>query len=184
MGGSRVVLIDADLRNPKVHRYFKLRNREGLSNVLAGVTELGASMQKVKLDDYLPNSNGRRPAPKDPRLHGDLRCITAGTLPPNPAELLASAHMRDLLAELEGRADYLVVDSPPLLPVADALALASLLDTVILVGRAGRSSSDEAREVKSLLSRVEARTLGVIMLGQPSGNRYYGYGQIPDELHA
>jgi receptor protein-tyrosine kinase len=179
LSGFRVVLVDADLRNPRIHDYLNLENREGLSNLLAGTAELTATMQRVQVDDYLPRSNGGRPS-EGGILPGKLLCITSGTLPPNPAELLGSAQMYSLLSELQNRGDYVILDSPPLLPVADAVALASHLDAVILVGRAGRSSTDEAREVRTILGRVEARPLGVIMIGPPTTARYYGYEQTSE----
>ena len=117
--GSTVLLIDGDMRRPCCHRFLRLPVKPGLSDYLTGQAELGAIIQHTTL----------------PHLY----CIPAGTIPVNPAELLASARMRETIELLAHRFDYLIVDSPPVLGVADALILSTVVQGVILVAHGGRT---------------------------------------------
>jgi Mrp family chromosome partitioning ATPase len=106
-----------------------------------------------------------------------LTVLAAGPIPPNPGELLASEAMSRLLATLAARVDVVVVDGPPLLPVADALGLAPLTDGVLLCARYGRTSSEHLQLARQALDRVDAATLGVVLtMVPPRGGLPYGYG--------
>ena len=142
--GVRVLLIDADLRRPGIHKILGLPPRSGLSNLLAG----SASIQQV-----LTHS---------PLLPG-LSVISAGTPPPNPAELLASAEMKDLVLRLREQYDHIVIDSPPALSVTDAVVLSTMADAVVLVIRSGKTTKQALRRTCEILGRVNARTVGVLM---------------------
>jgi Mrp family chromosome partitioning ATPase/capsular polysaccharide biosynthesis protein len=192
LSGDRVIVVDADLRNPMLHNYLGLENDIGLSTVLAGGSEISEAVRVVKLDRFLPpngkvtsGGNGRRPA--ESVLQRDLLCVTSGPLPPNPAELLASAKMEEVLSSLSGLADHVVLDTPPVLLVADALSIASRVDGVVIVARTNSTTSDEAREVRTILNRVGARLIGVVVGGVKAGksNRYkYGYYGFGDDSAA
>ena len=161
-GGKRVTLIDADLRRPGVHHFFDLDNHIGLTDVFRGRLALEAV-------SYSQNGAGGKDA-------GELSVITTGSLPPNPAELLASDKMSQLLASLKGERDLVIVDSPPSI-VADAQVLAAKVDGVIIVLWPGHTHWEEARATLEQLKRAEARVVGVVFNRIPRnrGNYYGGY---------
>jgi non-specific protein-tyrosine kinase len=152
------ILVDADLRRPTVHKFFTISNLGGLSSLLHSPTlELNGELRDTGIDN--------------------LRVITSGPLPPNPAELLSSQKMVHLLRCLEEMADVIIFDSPPTLAVTDAAALANQVDGVILVTRAGRTRRDATQHcIKSLL-HVRAKILGGVLNGalNKQGGYYYAY---------
>lgn len=153
-GGKRVVLLDADLRRPRVHRFFNLSNRVGLSEVFR---------DHVKLEDAL-----------QPTIVDGLSVITSGSIPPNPAELLGSEKMTHILDELLASADVVVIDSPPFL-VADASVLAAKVDGVLLVIQPGKTNAHAALTMHEQLQRGAARIVGVTLNRIPRRRAYY-YG--------
>jgi receptor protein-tyrosine kinase len=156
--GKRVTVVEADLRRPKITRYLGLVGGVGLTNVLAGTAEIDDVMQKYR---------------------DNLWVIPAGPLPPNPGELLASSQMSAVLDKLRGQNDFLLVDAPPLLPVADASALAVFTDGVVLSIRYGSTRDEELQQAAATLERLGARTLGVILNMVPPKAQAvaaYGYG--------
>ncbi len=162
-GGDRVVVVDADLRRPALHRAFGLPNRPGLTNVLVGGAALDSALQETNI--------------------GGLQVLTSGPIPPNPAELLASRAMRDLLAELGERFDMVVVDSPPALPVTDALVLSRSVDGVLMVVTAASTPYQVVQRACDALKKVQARLLGVVLtqvrFGGPLDYYYYYYSKQP-----
>jgi capsular exopolysaccharide synthesis family protein len=173
ISGAKVVLVDSDLRNPLMHRYLHLDNSVGLSSVLAGAVGVEEALKVVKTAEFVPQGV---PPPKgsQTRLHRDFLCMTSGPLPPNPAELLASARLGDILKNLSGLAEYILIDSAPILLVADAVSVASRVDGVIIVAKAGRTTTDQARETRNTLERVGARLVGVVVSGVKAPSSY-GY---------
>ena len=158
--GTRVLLMDADLRRPSIHKTFGMGPRSGLSNVLTG----SATMQQtIVASPILPN----------------LFIMPAGTPPPNPAELLASSNMRDLLAELRGLYDHIVIDTPPTLSVTDAVVLSPRADATILVIRSGQTTKQALRRARDILMQVNAHVAGVLLnavdLTSPDYYYYYEY---------
>jgi succinoglycan biosynthesis transport protein ExoP len=158
--GTRVLLIDADLRRPSIHKALGMGPRIGLSNVLTG----GATLQQATVrSTLLPN----------------LYILPAGTPPPNPAELLASAPMFDLLAEVREQYDHIVVDTPPTLSVTDAVVLSTRADAVVLVIRSAQTTKPALRRARDILAQVNARVAGVLMnavnLDSPDYYYYYEY---------
>ena len=158
--GTRVLLIDADLRRPSIHKALGMGPRVGLSNVLTG----GASLQQATLrSPVLPN----------------LYVLPAGTPPPNPAELMASGQMVDLLAELREQFDHVVVDTPPTLSVTDAVVLSTRADAVVLVIRCAQTTKPALRRARDILAQVNARVSGVLLnavnLDSPDYYYYYEY---------
>jgi capsular exopolysaccharide synthesis family protein len=141
--GTRVVLVDADLRRPSVADTFGLEGAAGLTSLLIG---------RATLDDVLQDAGS-----------GGLRVLTSGPVPPNPGELLASPLMTKLLAELENRFEVVIIDSAPVLPVTDARVLAQACSGTLMVASATRVRRRELREGLSLLERVGARVVGVVL---------------------
>jgi succinoglycan biosynthesis transport protein ExoP len=157
--GARVVLIDSDLRRPGIHKTLGVNATVGLTNVLTG----SATLQQATIRSPLvPN----------------LFVMPAGTPPPNPAELLASSKMGEVLAALRDQYDHIVVDTPPTLPVTDAVIMATRADAVILVARANSTTKHALRQARDILLRVNARISGVLLnavgTGSPDYYSYYG----------
>jgi succinoglycan biosynthesis transport protein ExoP len=142
--GRRTILVDADLRQPSLHTYFDLSNTFGLTTLLR--SEVIDTAQVVRVVDE-PN----------------LRVITSGPLPPNPAELLGSNRMRAIVGTLKSEADLVVFDSPPSAAVTDAAVLAGLVDGTIVVVAAGITRRHVARQLDESLTRVGGRVIGVVL---------------------
>ena len=158
--GVRVLLVDADLRRPSIHKTLGMGPRSGLSNVLTGSTTLE---QVISRPAVLPN----------------LHVLPAGTPPPNPAELLASPNMRDVLEQLREQYDHIVLDTPPSLSVTDAVVLSQRADAVVLVIRSGHTTRQALRRARDILARVNAKVVGVLLnavdLSSPDYYYYYEY---------
>jgi polysaccharide biosynthesis transport protein len=158
--GIRVLLIDADLRRPSIHKTLGMGPRSGLSNVLTGSATLE---QAITRSSVLPN----------------LSVLPAGTPPPNPAELLASTNMRDVLEQLRGQYDHIVVDTPPALSVTDAVVLSPRADAIVLVIRSGHTTKQALRRSRDILMQVNAKVSGVLLnavdLSSPDYYYYYEY---------
>lgn len=150
-----VILVDADLRHPNVHRYMGLPNVDGLSNLFREQSEI-AKVFRSRVD--LPK----------------LTVVTTGSIPPNPAELLGSDRMTWILEELRSVAEMVIIDTPPSL-VADAQVLAAKVDAVLLVIKPGKTSAEAARASMELYRRAGARVVGVVMNRIPRNRSYY-YG--------
>ncbi len=154
--GSKVLLIDADLRRPKVHKLFFLENYKGLSSLLAG---------DLKIDDVANET------PVE-----NLHIITSGPIPPNPAEILGSAKMNQFIEKASSVYDIIIFDSPPVNTVADASILSSIADGVILVIEAGVTAREAAILAKEQLEKINARILGVVLnKAKQSSEGYYYY---------
>ncbi|HEY6770715.1 MAG TPA: polysaccharide biosynthesis tyrosine autokinase [Candidatus Sulfotelmatobacter sp.] len=157
--GSRVLLIDADLRRPSIHRLFGLQSRVGLSSLISGVAEV---KDVVRQDSHVPN----------------LSIVPAGPIPPQPAELLGSRVMKDLLTNWRNEFDHIVIDTPPCLSVTDAVVLSPEADQIILVARSGETTKTALRRACNVLLQVNARVMGIVLnaLNMHSPESYY-YGK-------
>ncbi|MEF2246810.1 MULTISPECIES: CpsD/CapB family tyrosine-protein kinase [unclassified Paenibacillus] len=159
----KVVLIDCDMRKPTTHHTFTLSNRRGASSVLSSQLNLEDVIQSTSI----PN----------------LDIITSGTIPPNPAEMIASNRMTAMLDELRQMYDIILVDTPPLLAVTDAQIAATKSDGVILVVDQGKVKKDAAARAVKNLELVKARILGVVLNNvkrnakEQSYYYYYGNGE-------
>jgi succinoglycan biosynthesis transport protein ExoP len=160
--GGKVLLIDADLRNPSLHRTFGLANTEGLTNFLAG--------------DIEPAKIAR------PTEVTRLFTITSGPLPPNPVELLSSPKMLDLLHLAVERFDYVIIDGPPVIGLADAMVLANLASATIFAIHTGETRAGAMEGAVKRLRGANAHVIGGIMTmaGRPGGGYGYGYGYSYD----
>ncbi|MEU6657885.1 polysaccharide biosynthesis tyrosine autokinase [Streptomyces sp. NPDC046821] len=154
--GARICLVDADLRNPCVAKNLGLVQDAGLTSVLIGMATTTDVLQ----------SFGEQ----------GLSVLTSGPMPPNPAELLASDRMRQILEDLTQEFDTVVVDSAPLLPVADTVGLAPAVDGTVLVVRAGRTPGERVKAAVSALHSVNASVLGGVLSMAKAANKGYGYG--------
>jgi len=142
--GADVLIIDCDLRRPRLHAHFGAPNTKGLTNWLSGETDIDNLMQT-----YAPQ--------------GNLKFLTSGPVPPNPAELLGSDEMRRLLGTLSERFAHVVIDSPPAISFTDASILSTMVDGVVLVVHGGRSSRAVVRRAKQQLLDVGAHIFGVVL---------------------
>lgn len=143
--GAKTVIVDCDLRKARVHRMFSQANKEGVSNVLSGMNEL---------KDVIRETNKK-----------DLNFISAGTIPPNPSELVASTAMEKLLADLEEMFEYIVIDCPPVNVVSDALPIAKLVDGVVLVIKHKVSTYPALNDTIRSLKFAGANIVGAVMNG-------------------
>ena len=174
--GGRVLMIDADIRKPRLHRIFKLENGHGLSTYLTGQSPIESVVHEVPLN----GSSDAVVTPQDGNGHGvangKLFVIPSGPLPPNPAELLGSRRMRETLDALRGQYDYIVIDTPPVLPVTDAVLLSTMSDGVVLVVRGQETPVEVAAKSRDRLNYARAKLLGVVLndVDVTSGD-YYQY---------
>lgn len=153
--GRRTVLVDVDFRRPNVHRLFGVSNKNGLSNVVVGQVDLASTIQASAFDN--------------------VSYITAGAMPPNPAEMLSSDRMRDITAELLSQFDVVLFDSAPVLGLADAVILASEVEGTLFIIEAGRNSIRGAQAALNRLEQGGARIVGAVLTKfDPSR---FGYGQ-------
>lgn len=154
--GSDVLLVDTDLRRPRLHNIFSCKNFFGLTTML--------------IEDSL-NMNAARQKTRIPNL--DI--IPSGPVPPNPAELLASVKMRRALKEFKSRYDYIILDSPPMLNMADASILAQLADATLIVVGYGETTREELQKAQQQLQMAKANLIGAVINGIPSHQNPYGY---------
>jgi capsular exopolysaccharide synthesis family protein len=159
-GDARVLLIDADMRRPSIHHRFGLTGKTGLSTVLAGTSRLQDTIQHIP---ELPN----------------LDILPSGPVPPFPTDMLGSDAMRRLLESFAESYAYVVIDSPPILSVTDAVILGRMVDAVVLVVRHGQANKNVMRRTRDLLSRSGAPLAGLVLnavdLNSPEYYGYYGY---------
>lgn len=161
--GKSVVLVDADLRRSSLHRIFQVPNDRGLTDLLLqDEWALDGCIQPTEIDN--------------------LRLVTSGPLPPDPAELLGSKKMRATVERLQQMADVVIFDTPPVQPVSDALVLAMVADGVIVVVAAGRTRRTAAQKTVADLRQLGIRVLGVVLnrlSSRESKGYYYDYGHEP-----
>jgi len=153
---AKVVIIDADMRKPRLHNIFELDNAKGLSTFLSGNVELGDGLIKSsEIENF------------------DI--ITAGPIPPNPAELLSSYRFRELIQGLYSLYSFIIVDTPPILGIADPLIVSQYTDGVIMVVRSGKTPKETAKEARKLLEGVNAKILGVVLNSVDQSAMRYSY---------
>lgn len=177
--GQRVLLIDGDLRKPKIHQYFSVPNAPGLTDYL-GSTVSAVIKDKVDLFTIV-----------HPTEFDNLSIICSGSIPPNPAEILGSEPMSDFLDEISNDFDYIIIDTPPINIVSDALPIIREADGVVMVVRYNQSTHPEVERAIASLEFIDAKILGFIVnfVETRAGGRYkysssygryrysrYGYG--------
>lgn len=153
--GKSVLLLDCDMRNPTVHKNFNLSNKVGLSSCISMGTALSDAVQKTSIEG--------------------LYALTGGVIPPNPSELLGSEQMKNVLQRAKEQYDYVLIDTPPVMPVTDALIVSRFVDGMILVIASAEVKVEMARDVKNQLVNAGANILGVVLNKVRSEHHGYGY---------
>jgi capsular exopolysaccharide synthesis family protein len=157
--GARVLIIDADMRRPRLHHVFGLTNDEGLSAILS--SELSEAEILARINQY-HDSN--------------IYLLSSGAIPPNPAELLGSSQMKRLLDTVSNTFTHIVIDSPPIASFTDGVLIASLVDGVILVVRGGTTSRQVVKRSRQTLHDIGAKIIGVVLnRAEVRANDYYYY---------
>jgi capsular exopolysaccharide synthesis family protein len=155
--GHTTILVDADLRRPSQHTIWNIDNEKGLTSMmLDDATKIKPPLQSVGVEK--------------------LSVLPSGPLPSNPADLFSTRRMDDVIAALKAKADYVLFDAPPVLAVTDTPLLASKLDALLLVIKAGATRRDHAQRAKDVLQRANIRVIGVALCNAPSDgsmNSYY-----------
>jgi succinoglycan biosynthesis transport protein ExoP len=170
--GMRTLLVECDLRRPILAKRFGIRDAPGLSDYLTGKAAPYEILQPIT-GITAPNNGVGESAVGD----SNLVCITSGSTVPGPAELLASERFHAFLVEVAGVYDSVILDTPPLLPVADTLAIVPDVSTLLLCVRLDRTTRDQARAAQSALSRLPHRPIGLVLtdVHQQEDGYYYGY---------
>jgi non-specific protein-tyrosine kinase len=159
--GSNTILVDADLRRPHLHTIIGLGNDAGLTTFIA---------------DMARSKPGETPhLPLQDTMVDNLQVLTSGPVPPNPAEMLASQRMGEIIALLRSHAEYILIDTPPIIAVTDAAVLAPRVDGVILVVNAGKTRRDLAVKARDMLNQVNAHILGVVLNNAQVDRSAYAY---------
>lgn len=161
--GKKVILVDCDLRRPSLHQVFNLRPTPGFTDMMR--------------DDALMT----KPPLQETQV-ANLWLLTSGTIPPNPAELVGSRRMSDVIKNLQQLADVILFDAPPIIAVTDAAVLASKVDAVLLVVSAGKTKRDHAKKAKALLEKVNAHLIGTVLTnvkGEAALYQYYSNEEKP-----
>jgi capsular exopolysaccharide synthesis family protein len=158
--GSSVVIVDADMRRPRLRSIFELSDRAGLSSILSSEISDAEVLSIVSRDERT-----------------GLNVLTAGPIPPNPAELLGSDQMRRLITTLQSGFTHVVIDSPPISSFTDGVLISSLVDGVLLVVHGGKSSRHVVRRSKQLLQDVGAKVFGVVLNNVSLRSHDYYYYQ-------
>ncbi len=155
--GMRVLLIDADMRKPRLHQIFQLQQKPGLSEFLNSK----AGLEKVIQPSGISN----------------VWVITSGAIPPNPSELLGMPQMKELIRHATAKFDRVLLDSPPVIPVTDAMVLGAITGTVLAVAQSGKTPKQALVRLYAVMNDVQAKVLGVVLNKVPSRNIFgYGYG--------
>ena len=155
-GDKQTILVDADVRRPALHTLFGLNNDKGLTSLFMDTKgSIAPALQDVKV----PN----------------LKVLTSGPLPPNPAELLGSQRMLDVIEALKGQADIVLFDAPPVIAVTDASVLGTRVDGVLLVVQAGQTRREQAKRAKQQLEKLHIRVIGAVLSGASLDSGMGGY---------
>ena len=164
--GRRVVLVDLDLRKPYLDHFFDLTGRPGMTDVALGNVTLDQALWSIPV----PGSDGGPQA-------GSLHVLPSGPMPPNPADLIESSVVSEVLLDLAERADVVLLDSAPLLPVSDGVVLSNKVDAMLIVVRATTVKRPVLAELQRVLASCPAAKLGFVLTGSDEGEGYgYGYG--------
>lgn len=153
--GKRILVVDTDMRRPRIHKAFGMTNEYGLSNIIMGLMTEQEAIRSTEIEN--------------------LSVLTCGPIPPNPAELIGSDTFAAIVDRLSGSFDWIVFDSPPVVAVTDALVLSRLVDGVVMVVKFGSTLRDVAAQARSQLAGVKARLLGAVINDLDLENRQYDH---------
>jgi capsular exopolysaccharide synthesis family protein len=162
MTGKKVVILDLDMRKPKIHLGLEAENNLGMSNLLSGQKNIEECLQKSCIDE--------------------LDFITAGPIPPNPSELILSNKFKDLLAELKLKYDIVLIDNPPIGIVSDGVNVLAMADLPIYIFKANYSKRYFVKKVKEIAGLAEIKKLSVILNGVKMSKSRYGYGYYEEDV--
>ena len=155
--GNSVLLVDCDMRKPSIHKMFKISNAAGTAELL---------LRKKLFEEVANNYNE------------NLTIITAGKIPPNPSEMLASRAMTAFIEEMKNEFKYIILDTPPLQAVTDAQVLSTKADGVLLIVRAGSTKREMVFNSVDLIKKVQGKVIGTVLNGvENKKNNYYYYGE-------
>ena len=155
--GNSVLLVDCDMRKPSIHKMFKISNAAGTAELLL----------RKKLFEEVAN-----------KYNENLTIITAGKIPPNPSEMLASRAMTAFIEEMKKEFKYIILDTPPLQAVTDAQVLSTKADGVLLIVRAGSTKREMVFNSVDLIKKVQGKVIGTVLNGvENKKNNYYYYGE-------
>ena len=155
--GNSVLLVDCDMRKPSIHKMFKISNAAGTAELLL----------RKKLFEEVAN-----------KYNENLTIITAGKIPPNPSEMLASRAMTAFIKEMKDEFKYIILDTPPLQAVTDAQVLSTKADGVLLIVRAGSTKKELVSNSVDLINKVQGKVIGTVLNGvENKKNNYYYYGE-------
>ena len=155
--GNSVLLVDCDMRKPSIHKMFKISNAAGTAELL---------LRKKSFEEVANKHNE------------NLTIITAGKIPPNPSEMLASRAMTAFIEEMKNEFKYIILDTPPLQAVTDAQVLSTKADGVLLVVRAGSTKREMVFNSVDLIKKVQGKVIGTVLNGvENKKNNYYYYGE-------
>ena len=155
--GNKVLLVDCDMRKPSIHKKFKISNAAGTAELLL----------RKKLFEEVAN-----------KYNENLTIITAGKIPPNPSEMLASRAMTAFIKEMKKEFKYIILDTPPLQAVTDAQVLSTKADGVLLIVRAGSTKREMVFNSVDLIKKVQGKVIGTVLNGvENKKNNYYYYGE-------
>jgi Mrp family chromosome partitioning ATPase/capsular polysaccharide biosynthesis protein len=200
LAGKRVVLVDADLRRPRVHSYLGLPNGVGLSSVIARRVDLESAVVSAPLEARVHQPlQVRMPAPAavsglsvnpapsanggqdEPRWSGSaagaqaLRVLPSGPVPPNPGEMVASRRLAEVIDELVADADLVIIDAPAMLAVGDTAAVAACADAIVFVANPARLKRPMLEQARAQLAKLPCRKLGLVLISDKKTHPYYGY---------
>lgn len=153
--GAKVILVDCDLRKSRIHRYLGIQRDDGVSNVVCNYTDIDKAIKK--------------------NVRENLDCMTAGEIPPNPAEILDTEEFKTMLNKLTEKYDYIFIDTPPMTVVTDAAVIMKEDMGVVVVVRENVTTFDLLDITIDNIKKTETKLLGVIMLGSEEKKRKYGY---------
>lgn len=161
---KKILLVDLDLRRPRVHRLLKLSNTPGLTNFLSGFNSLAEVLHK--------------------NVYENLDVICAGTISPNPAEMISSEFLAELLTSLQQNYDYMILDTSPINAVSDALPVIKMSDGVVLIARQKYSVHSELQKAIEQINFIDGKILGVVLNGVESEKKKYGrYGKYAKQSY-
>ncbi|MCD4670098.1 MAG: polysaccharide biosynthesis tyrosine autokinase [Actinomycetia bacterium] len=153
--GVKTLLINADFRKPIIHKYFNFNNNSGITSILTGHSKLSEEVRSTEVEN--------------------LHFLASGPIPPNPVELLGSDLMGNMLEVLSEKYDYVIIDTPPIVPVTDLVVLARKIDSILVVARAGKVTRSVALQAVEKMEVVKGKVLGVVLNGVVRKESYYYY---------
>jgi succinoglycan biosynthesis transport protein ExoP len=181
LAGDRVVLVDADFNNPVIHQYLGIVNSEGLADAMIQRDESwSAKLRAVDLGIFVsPELTATRNVTGKEPMVSKFLCLTSGRVNADATQVLEPEGLMDIMSDLQGISDYVIVDGPPVLEGSDSLTLAGSVDGLVITSTLGRDTAEDAAEVREVLARAEIGPLGVVMCGAKKQSRESLHQALP-----